>query len=143
MKKSILISIMAALLFSVFSVTGSAYAQTAKPECPNGCPEHDDMLALFSESLDLPAEELQARLDSGETMAQIALSSGMSFEDFKALMPRGNFRQQANGLFGRANRYAADGTAAPFGVRACQNNPDCTPPFVGQQNGGRGAGRTN
>lgn len=143
MKKRFLITLMAAVLLGAFSVTSSAYAQTAAPDCPDGCPFHDDMLALFSEKLGIPAEDLQARLDGGETMAQIAISSGMSFEEFKALMPRGSFGQRANGLFGRANRRGSNGIAEPYGAGACCANPGCTPPYLGQQNGGRGAGRSN
>ena len=143
MKKWFLIPLLAALLLGAFSVTDSALAQTATPDCPDGCPYHDDMLAIFSERLGIPTADLQARLDGGETMAQIAISSGMSFEEFRALMPRGSFGQGANGLFGRANRHVLDDTTGSFGTGACRANPDCTPPFIGQQAGSRGAGRSN
>lgn len=143
MKKWILITLMAAVLLGAFSVRSSAYAQTARPDYPDGCPYHEDMLELFSEKLGMSAEDLQARLDGGETMAQIAISSGMSFEEFKALKPRGSFGQGANGLFGRAYLRESDGTASPYGAGACRANPNCTPPYLGQQNGGRGRGRSN
>jgi hypothetical protein len=143
MKKWYLIPLLAAVLLGAFIATGSAYAQAAAPDCPDGCPNHEDMLELFSEKLGMSAEDLQARLDGGETMAQIAISSGMSFEEFRALIPRGAFGQGANGLFGRAYRRGSDDTAGPYGAGVCRANPDCTPPYLGQQNGGRGAGRRN
>jgi len=142
MKKWFLIPLLAAILLGAIKVTDYAFAQTAAPDCPDGCPYHEDMLAIFSEKLGIPTADLQARLDSGETMAQIAISSGMSFEEFRALMPRGAFGQGANGQFGRANRRGLAGTTSPFGTGACRANPDCTPPYLGQQNGGRGAGRS-
>lgn len=143
MKKTIFVSLMAALLLSAVSVTGSAYAQSANPECPDDCPVHDEVLALFSEKLDMTTEELQTRLDAGETMSQIALSAGMSFDEFRELMPRGAYGQKANGLWGQGNRRAGAGSGGPYGAGACLNNPECTQPHFGQQAGGRGAGRAN
>ena len=54
---------------------------------------HDDMIAGYSEALNISITDLEARLDSGETMAQIALSEGLTFEQFRTLMV--NVRNQA------------------------------------------------
>lgn len=47
---------------------------------------HDYMLAAFSAELNIPVADLETRLDSGETMAQIALSTGLTIDQFRTLM---------------------------------------------------------
>lgn len=47
---------------------------------------HDDMMAAFAEALGLSVDALEARLDAGETMADIAQSEGMSRDEFFTLM---------------------------------------------------------
>ncbi len=47
---------------------------------------HDAMIAAFAEALDLTVDELNKRLEAGETMADIALSTGLTLEDFRDLM---------------------------------------------------------
>jgi hypothetical protein len=63
---------------------------------------HDYMIAAYAEKLNLPAADLEARLNNGETMAQIALSEGLTFEQFRTLMVE--VRTQA------INQAVADGT---------------------------------
>jgi hypothetical protein len=47
---------------------------------------HDYIIAAYAEKLNIPVADLEARLNSGETMAQIALSEGLTFEQFRTLM---------------------------------------------------------
>jgi hypothetical protein len=47
---------------------------------------HDYLIAAYAEKLNIPVADLEARLDRGETMAQIALSEGLTFEQFRTLM---------------------------------------------------------
>ena len=47
---------------------------------------HDYMIAAFAEKLNIPAADLEARLDQGETMAQIAASKNHTIEQFRTLM---------------------------------------------------------
>lgn len=47
---------------------------------------HDEMMAAFAEALGLSADALEARLEAGETMADIAESEGMTQEAFFSLM---------------------------------------------------------
>ena len=47
---------------------------------------HDYMVAAFAEQLNIPATDLEARLDQGETMAQIATAQGLTVEQFRTLM---------------------------------------------------------
>ena len=63
---------------------------------------HDYMIAAYAEKLNIPVADLETRLDSGETMAQIALSEGLPFEQFRTLMVE--VRIQA------INQAVADGT---------------------------------
>lgn len=47
---------------------------------------HDAMVESFAEALGLTASQLEARLDSGETMWQIAEAEGKSWEEFSSIM---------------------------------------------------------
>jgi hypothetical protein len=47
---------------------------------------HDYMIGAYAEALNVSATDLEARLDNGETMAQIALSEGLTFDQFRTLM---------------------------------------------------------
>ena len=47
---------------------------------------HDYMIAEYAEALGIPVADLEARLDGGETMAEIALSEGLTFEQFRTLL---------------------------------------------------------
>jgi hypothetical protein len=47
---------------------------------------HDEMMAAFSLALEISVEELEARIADGETLADIALGTGMTIEDFRALL---------------------------------------------------------
>jgi hypothetical protein len=47
---------------------------------------HDYMIAGYAAGLNIPVTDLEARLDSGETMAQIAISTGLTLEQFRTLM---------------------------------------------------------
>ncbi len=46
---------------------------------------HNLMMAAYAAELGISVEELNAREEAGETMAQIVLSTGRSFEEFRAL----------------------------------------------------------
>jgi hypothetical protein len=47
---------------------------------------HDYTIAAYAEALDIPVADLEARLDNGEIMAQIAISEGLTLEQFRTLM---------------------------------------------------------
>ena len=47
---------------------------------------HDYMIAAYAEKLNLPVADLEARLSNGETMAQIAISTGLTLDQFRTLM---------------------------------------------------------
>ena len=47
---------------------------------------HDAMIAVYAEKLGISAADLNARLDKGETMAQIASTKGLTSEQFFTLM---------------------------------------------------------
>jgi hypothetical protein len=47
---------------------------------------HDEMVAAFAAKLGIPVADLEARLEKGETMAEIAVSLGYSLDDFRTLM---------------------------------------------------------
>ncbi len=47
---------------------------------------HEDILAYFSEQIGLSVDDLDARLTAGETMADIAISEGLTLEEFQKIM---------------------------------------------------------
>ncbi|HEY9121488.1 MAG TPA: hypothetical protein VIM80_00685 [Brevefilum sp.] len=47
---------------------------------------HDAMIAAFSEALSIPVEDLETRLAGGETLAEIALSTDLTLEEFRTLL---------------------------------------------------------
>jgi len=49
-------------------------------------PLHEYMVAAMADALDLSTEDLQARLDAGETMWDVAESQGLTDEQFAELM---------------------------------------------------------
>ena len=65
---------------------GAAVGATASGLTPGSGLLHDYMLAGYSEALNIPVDTLQARLDAGETMSQIALSTGLTLDEFRTLM---------------------------------------------------------
>ena len=108
MKKFVYTMVIAAVVTLVLGTVGVAYAQTPT-QAPTSAAGwmggrgsragmvvgntingegilHDYMIAAFAEELDIPVADLDARLDNGETIAQIALSTGLTLEQFRTLM---------------------------------------------------------
>jgi len=112
MKKVLVIGAVVALAIAVFGVAGFAYAQTQTPPNPDAPfygpgmmqrgggfgggmmgrwgqggygPMHTYMVDAFAEALGVEPADLQAELDSGETMYTIAQAKGISDEDFANL----------------------------------------------------------
>ncbi|MFN2216467.1 MAG: hypothetical protein ACK2TS_05930, partial [Anaerolineales bacterium] len=68
---------------------GSQYmAQSAQGMAPEFGDEilHDGMVAYFANALGIDAADLETRLEAGETMADIAISEGLTLDEFQALM---------------------------------------------------------
>jgi hypothetical protein len=107
MKKLLFAFVVLAVLVSAFALTDNAYAQTATSPAGYGQGGgrgfrggstgaaargtqdgilHDELVAAFAEELDLSLEDINTRLASGETMAQIALSAGYTFDEFQSFM---------------------------------------------------------
>jgi hypothetical protein len=47
---------------------------------------HEDMVSYFAEKLGLTTDAINTRLSNGETMSQIAFSTGLTVDQFSALM---------------------------------------------------------
>jgi hypothetical protein len=47
---------------------------------------HDYMISEYAKALNVSETDLEARLENGETMSQIALSEGLTFDQFRTLM---------------------------------------------------------
>jgi hypothetical protein len=101
MKKILIIGTLAIAAVLVFGAVGVAYAQTATPnQTGSGMMAggrggmrgqagdgllHDYMLAGFADAFGISVEDLQARIDAGETMHDVALSLGITQDEFNAL----------------------------------------------------------
>ncbi len=84
----------------VFLTVDVVKAQTPTPENPLGTGQglrgdwlskdggilHDAMVEAFAEKLGMTAKELQARLDDGDTLLQIAEEKDMTVKEFRAAM---------------------------------------------------------
>lgn len=111
MNKVLLGIALVAVLAVAFGTAGYVYAQSPTPDSPvwgygmgggrgprgggmmgargsgqQDGPLHDAMVAAFAEKLSMTPADLEARIDAGETMAQIASSKGISADDFTAMM---------------------------------------------------------
>ena len=99
MKKSIWI-VLALVLVLGLATAGVALAQTTTPPAtPWGAGMgrgsgmmgdgsgylHDYMITAWADALDMSVEDLQAAIDSGQTVWQILEAQGMSLEDFQTL----------------------------------------------------------
>jgi hypothetical protein len=88
MKKWLLaLAVMGVIAVSLVS-TGSVFAQTSTPPAPGTGTGylHDEMVTVYAEALGLSADELDARLDAGETLAQVAYSTGMTADEFRDMV---------------------------------------------------------
>ncbi len=107
---------------------------------------HDAIVAVFAEKLNISVADIEARLASGVTMAQIALSTGLTLDEFRSLMIDARtqaidqavkdgtltqaqadwMKQHGAGQMGNG-RGMRGGGAGQFGNPACpyynQNNP--------------------
>ncbi len=92
MKKTILIVTLAVLALGVLGV-GVVFAQDTTPPFTgqgpmrNGDgPLHTFMTIEFAKKLDMNVNDINTRLAAGETMYDIALSAGVTAEEFPAIM---------------------------------------------------------
>ena len=102
MKKTIIGMILTAVLISMFAFTGSVFAQAeVPPETPASDEplylNHDEMVNAVSGMTGLSVEEIETRIDAGETAYDIAISAGVAPEDFYAILPMGGYGMQAGG----------------------------------------------
>ncbi len=86
---------------------------------------HDAMVVYFAEKLNLPVDGINSRLANGETMAQIAYSTGLTVDQFRTLMV--DARNQA------IDQAVKDGTLT-------QTQADWMKQHGAGLGGGRGAG---
>ena len=94
MKKTILIVALVVFALGVFGV-GAAFAQDGTPPftghgpmMQNGetGPLHTFMTIEFAKQLDLNVNDVNTRLAAGESMYEIAISAGVTAEEFPAVM---------------------------------------------------------
>ena len=94
MKKTILIAVLVVVALGVLGV-GAVFAQDQTPPfvghgpmMQNGTsgPIHTFMVTEFAKKLSLNVDDVNTRLTAGETMYDIALSAGVTAEEYPALM---------------------------------------------------------
>ena len=90
MKKFIVSIALIAVVVVALGSTSSVFAQTPTPQTPVPGTQlgflHDEMVAVYAQELGISVDDLNARLANGETMAQIAYSTGKSADEFRTLM---------------------------------------------------------
>ncbi|MCJ7624543.1 MAG: hypothetical protein MUO76_13650 [Anaerolineaceae bacterium] len=161
MKKQTSIAIVLAVVLAM-TVFGTVFAQgPGQPEVTPGYgvnidewppadgeygPLHEIMITAFAAEFGITVEELNAKIDAGQTMFEIAEAYGYDAESFAELMT--NIRQQAReeaevlGLFlGRGGRWVNGGQPGfgqGLGNGTCLSE-DGTPLLegIGMQRGGR------
>ena len=107
MKKTIIGMTLTAVLVGMFAFTGGVFAQAeVPPESPaeTGAVSddvlylnHDEMVNAVSSLTGLSVEEVEARIATGESAYDIAISQGVAPEDFYAILPMGGYGMQAAG----------------------------------------------
>lgn len=71
---------------------------------------HDTMMTVYAEKLGMTADALNARVDKGETMAQIATAQGLTAQQFTALMREARSQAAAQAVKdGTLTQTQADG----------------------------------
>lgn len=90
---------------------------------------HNLMMEAWSTELGISVADLEARIDAGETLASIAISSGVAFEDFRALrieihsavaedaLAAGFIDQAQYDLMKQAAERQANGFGGGYGIR--------------------------
>jgi hypothetical protein len=110
---------------------------------------HDYMIAGFAEAFGMSVEDLQARIDAGETMFDVATSLGMTQEQFTELMVTVRSdainqaladgvitQEQADWMLSRL----AQRQAAGFGTGTCTGTCQMGGGMRGGMRGGMGGG---
>jgi hypothetical protein len=93
MKRIVIVSMIALVALAALS-TGVVFAQGNQPPTPprgplqggSEGPLHDYMVKALAEALGISADQLETRLDNGESAYQIALSQGIAAQDIPALL---------------------------------------------------------
>jgi hypothetical protein len=87
MKKIILTLALVGVVVVTMGSVSSVFAQTSTPPAPGTGTGymHNEMVAVYAEVLGLTIENLDARLDAGETLSQVASSTGMTATEFRDL----------------------------------------------------------
>jgi Spy/CpxP family protein refolding chaperone len=158
MKKfAVTIMVLTVVVFALGSV-GVAYAQTSAPGTGTGLDSgykggrggrggmgagnmaagegilHDYLIAAYAEKLDIPVADLEARLSQGETMSAIAVSSGLTVDQFQTLMVEARSQAVADGTLTqtqadwmnqRGAGQRASGRGMLGGGQGQFANPDC------------------
>ena len=106
---------------------------------------HDYMIAAYAEELNIPVADLEARVDQGETMSQIALSTGLTIDQFRTLMVEARTQainqavadstltqEQADWMSQRGAGQMGNGRGVRGAGQGQFANPDC--PYNNQTN---------
>jgi len=144
MKKTMLIAGLVVLALGVLGV-GAVFAQDANPPVPYGHgqmmgngtegPMHTFMAIEFAKALELNVNDVNTRLASGETMYDIALSAGVTADEFPAIMTQVRTTALAEAV--KANVITQEQADWMLSRGGNMGNGDCTADGP-QGNGGRG-----
>ena len=154
MKKTILIAALVLAAVAVMGIgAGVAFAQDGTPPAFSGQgpmqngdgPLHTFMVVEFAKALGLNVNDINTRLAAGESMYDIALSTGVTAEEFPAIMTEVratavNAAVAANVITQeQADRMLSHGFGQGGGMGQ-NGNGNCDGTGMQQQNGQRGQG---
>jgi hypothetical protein len=105
---------------------------------------HDEIISAFEVALGIPADELNARLDAGETLMQIVISTGLDFEAAQALIDEVHAQVLAQAVLdGIITQEQADWLITRLGGQAYMGGANGAGNDFGMRNSGmRGSGQS-
>jgi hypothetical protein len=168
MKRSIWILVALLVVLVSLAFAGLAFAQSGTPDAPgtgfrsggfgggrwNGAegygPMHEYMVVAFAEALGISAEDLQAAIDSGKTMWDVAQDQGKTEAEFAELMISARTsalnqavedgvitREQADWMIARMAQMQANGYGPGSNMGNCPMHGGSGSPRQGMSQGGR------
>jgi len=146
MKKIVVVLMVVAVAAVALGAAGMVYAQAPTPQAPvfgtgygygmmgggmrggrmgqsnfagtGGGVLHDAMIAAFADKFGISVENLVARLDAGETVADVAFAQGLTVEEFRTLMTQARAQAVAKAVAdGSLTQEQADWIAQRGGGR--------------------------
>lgn len=104
-------------------ITGSFAVQQSGPRPPLRPRDDKDPMAPVTRALGLPGDELRRRLETGQSLTEVAEQQGVSQEDLIAAIKAGKPKDAANGAAATASEQENDAAAQRIAARKATQGP--------------------